>query len=128
MRAIAGQAGPVPGRRRRGTLVLTQLRRTQGAAISYFVAARDQAHTFYVQITLGLERGRWVVVELAHQAAGLRAGARGGGPAGAGRRPAPPRQPGTTARRFLQGYLRWLYGQARLPAIADATAGRAGRD
>jgi hypothetical protein len=120
VRAIAGQAGQVPGRRRRGTLVLTQLRRTQGAAISYFVAARDQAHTFYAQITLGLKRGRWVVVQLTPPDF-AQALAPAGPPA-----PAPPRAsaaPGTTARRFLQGYLRWLYGQVSLHAIEDATTG-----
>ena len=40
--------------------------------------------------------------------------------------PAPSRAsaaPETAARRFLQGYLRWLYGQAPLHAIEDATTG-----
>jgi hypothetical protein len=118
VRALAGQAGPVPARRRRGTLVLAQLRQTQGRDASYFVAARDQAHTFYAQVTLSQEHGRWVVVQLTPPDF-VQALAPAGPPA-----PVPPRAsaaPETAARRFLQGYLRWLYGQAPPHAIEEAT-------
>ncbi len=120
VRALAGQAGPVPASRRRGTLVLAQLRQTQRPGASYFVAAHDRAHTFYAQVTLSQEHGRWVVVQLTPPDF-VQALASAGPPA-----PAPPRAsaaPETAARRFLQGYLRWLYGQAPLHAIENATTG-----
>ena len=94
VRALAGQAGPVPASRRRGTLVLAQLRPTQRPGASYFVAAHDQAHTFYAQITLSQD-ARPMGRRPAH-AAGLRAGTRAGGPAGAG---AAPRIRGARDRR-----------------------------
>jgi hypothetical protein len=64
VRALAAQAGPVPTARRRGTLVLSQLQAAQGQSDSYLLAARDDAHTFYTQITLRELQGRWVVVQL----------------------------------------------------------------
>ena len=121
VRALAGQAGSVPASRSRGTLLLAQLRQAQEPAASYFLAARDQAHTFYAQITLGQKHGQWVVVQLTPpdfvQALA---------PAGPAAEPAPPRASAaaeTAAWRFLQGYLSWLYGQAPLHAIQDAAPG-----
>jgi hypothetical protein len=115
---LAAQAGPIPASRRRGTLVLAQLHHAQGAGGSYFIAARDQAHTFYAQITLRQDHRRWVVVALTPPDF-VQALAPAGPPP-----PAPPRGSAaaeTAARRFLQSYLPWLYGQAPLHAIQDAT-------
>jgi hypothetical protein len=120
VRELAAQAGPVPESRRRGTLALAQFRRAPGTVASYFIGARDQAHTFYAQITLRQDHGRWLVVQLtppdfvqALAPVGLAA-------------PAPPAGSSaaeTTARQFLHGYLSWLYGQAPLHAIQDVTPG-----
>ena len=117
---LAAQAGPIAASRRRGTLVLAQLHHAQGAGASYFIAARDQAHTFYAQITLRQDRRRWVVAALTPPDF-VQALAPAGPPA-----PAPPRGSAAAenaARRFLHGYLPWLYGQAPLQAIQDATSG-----
>ena len=119
VRTLAGQAGRVPAARRRGTLVLAELRAAQGQPGSYVLAARDAAHTFYATITLGRQRGRWLVTGLTPPdfVQGLAAP---GPPA-----PAPPSgssAPDQAARAFLAGYLPWLYGQGGLRAIADATA------
>ncbi len=120
VRSIAGQAGPVPARRRRGTLVLTQLRRAPGEGAGYFIGARDQAHTFYAQITLRRDHGRWLVAQLTPS--DFVQALAPAGPAA----PAPSARSSaaeTTARRFLHGYLLWLYGRAPLHAIEDATTG-----
>jgi len=119
VRTLAGRAGPIPAARRRGTLVIGQLRPAEGASDSYLLAARDDAHTFYAQITRAPQEGRWLVAQLtppdfAQVLAPV------GPPA-----PAPP--PGSAAAEnaallFLHGYLPWLYGQAPR-AIAAATTG-----
>ena len=117
--ALAGQAGPVPAARRRGTLVLAELRAAQGQPGSYVLAARDAAHTFYATITLGRKHGRWLVTGLTPPDF-VQALAPAGPPAAAP--PPGSSAPGQTARVFLAGYLPWLYGQGRLRAIGDATA------
>jgi len=119
VRVLAGQAGPVPAARRRGTLVLGELRAVQGQPGSYVLAASDAAHTFYATIAVSRQNGRWLVSELTPpdfvQALA---------PPGP---PAPPPPTGSTApehaaRAFLDGYLPWLYSQGPLRAIHDATA------
>jgi hypothetical protein len=120
VRALAGRAGPIPAARRRGTLAMTQLRSAMRANDSYLLAARDDAHTFYAQMTLAEQDGRWVVVELTPPDF-VQVLAPAGPP-----RPAPP--PGSAAaehaaRLFLHGYLPWLYGQAPVRAITAATTG-----
>lgn len=128
VRALAGQAGRVPAARRRGTLVLTQLRAIQGQAGSYVLAASDAAYTFYATIVVSRQHGRWLVSELTPPDF-VQALASPGPPAPA----APPgsRAPEHAARAFLHGYLPWLYGQGPLRAIQDATgpllAGFSGR-
>jgi hypothetical protein len=120
VRRLADQAGAVPAGRRRGTLVLAQLRPAQGPGGNYFVAARDQAHTFYAQITLGQEHGRWVVVQLTPP--DFVQTLAPAGPAA----PMPPRASAaaeTAAQRFLQGYLPWLYGHAPATTAHDGTPG-----
>ena len=114
VRALAAQAGPVPAARRRGTLRARRAARSPGGRHRYLLTARDDAHTFYAQMTLGQQHGRWLVT--AAHAAGLRASIRAGRPAGAG---TAPRVRGSRERRaaFLRGYLPWLYGQAPLRAI-----------
>ena len=82
------------------------------------MTARDDAHTFYAQITLAEPHGHWLIVGLTPPDL-VQAFAPGGPPP-----PAPP--PGsatadTVARLFLRGYLPWLYGHASLPAITAAT-------
>jgi hypothetical protein len=107
VRALAGLAGAIPPPKRRGPLALTSLRHAPSGAHSYFLTARGTAHTFYAQLTLGHRGNGWLVDRLnppdfvqalAHPT------------------PAPP--PATAriahvraaARRFLDGYLPWLYG------------------
>ena len=118
VRELAGRAGPVPAARRRGTLVLAQLRAAQGQPGSYVLVARDAAHTFYATIAVSQQHGRWLVSELTPPDF-VQALAPPGPPA-----PAPP--PGSSAPEhaapaFLDGYLPWLYGQAPLRAIHAAT-------
>ena len=118
-RALAGQAGPVAAARRRGTLVLAQLRAAQGQPGSYVLAASDAAHTFYATIAVSQQHGRWLVSGLTPPDF-VQALAPPGRPA-----PAPP--PGSSApehaaRAFLDGYLPWLYGQGPLHAIHGTTA------
>ena len=120
VRALAAQAGPVPAARRRGTLVLWQLRAALDQSDSYLLAARDDAHTFYAQIALRERQGRWIVVQLTPPDF-----VQTFAPAGP-QSPAPPRGSAAAqdaAVRFLQGYLPWLYGQAPLHAIRAATSG-----
>ena len=120
VRALAAQAGPIPAGRRRGTLVLAHLRAAPGQRDSYLVAARDEAHTFYAQITLDERQGRWVVVQLTPPDFVQTFAAAG---------PPPPARPRgsaaaqNTAVRFLQAYLPWLYGHAPLRAVHDAAPG-----
>ena len=123
VRALAAQAGPVPAARRRGTLVLWQLRAAQDQSDGYLLAARDDAHTFYAQIALRERQGRWIVVQLTPPDFVQTFAPAGPQP------PAPPRGSAAAqdaAVRFLQGYLPWLYGQAPLHAIRAATSGLAG--
>jgi len=119
VRVLAGQAGRVPAARRRGTLVLGELRAVKGQPGSYTLAASDAAHTFYATITVGQQHGRWLVGTLTPpdfvQALA---------PPGPSAPAAPPGSsaPEHAARAFLDGYLPWLYGQGPLRAIRDATA------
>lgn len=117
VRELAGQAGPVPAARRRGTLALAELRVVQGQPDSYVLAATDAAHTFNATITLSRQSGRWLVTGLTPPDF-VQALAPPGPPP-----PAP--APGSiaaehVARAFLAGYLPWLYGQGPLRAIRDA--------
>ena len=61
VRGLAEQAGRVPAARRRGTLVLGELRAVKGQPGSYVLAASDAAHTFYATITVSPQHGRWLV-------------------------------------------------------------------
>jgi hypothetical protein len=120
VRALAGRAGSIPAARRRGTLVITQVRRAAGVEHSYLLVARDHAHTFYAQITLADRHDRSLVVGLTPPDF-VQVFAPTGPPP-----PGPP--PGSdraehAARVFLRGYLPWLYAQAPLAAIAAATNG-----
>jgi hypothetical protein len=119
VRALAGRVGAIPAARRRGTLLMTGLRPAAGAADRYLVTARDQAHTFYAQITLAERHGRWLVVALTPPDV-VQALAPPGPPA-----PAPPPGSGSAedaARLFLGRYLPWLYGHAPLRTITAATS------
>ena len=120
VRALAGQSGPIPAARQRGTLVMTQLRLAVGNTGSYLLTARDDAHAFYAQMTLAEQHGRWLVVELTPPDF-VQVFAPPGPPSSA----APPGSAGAqdAARLFLRGYLPWLYGQAPLRAITRATSG-----
>jgi hypothetical protein len=119
VRELAGRAGPIPAARRRGTLVITQVRRAAGVEHSYLLVARDRAHTFYAQITLSQQHGRWLVDELTPPDF-----VQVFAPAG----PPPPAPPAGslgakhTARVFLRGYLPWLYARGQLGAITAATS------
>ncbi|MGH2877002.1 MAG: hypothetical protein ACRDNJ_01020 [Solirubrobacteraceae bacterium] len=117
VRALAGQAGPVPVARRRGTLVLVEMRAAQGQQGSYVLAASDAAHTFYATIAVSRQHGRWLVSGLTPPDF-VQALAPPGPPAPASGSSAPEH----AARAFLDGYLPWLYGQGPLRAIRDATA------
>jgi len=120
VRALASRAGPVPAARRRATLVMTELHPAAGAADSYLLSARDDAHAFYAQMTLAEQHGQWVVVQLTPPDFVQVLAPTGPAP------PAPP--PGSAAaehaaRLFLRGYLPWLYDQAPLRAITASTTG-----
>jgi hypothetical protein len=120
VRALAGRTGSIPAARRRGTLRMTELSPAVGASNSYLLTARDDAHAFYAQMTLGEAHGRWLVAELTPPDF-----VQVFAPAGP---PPPPPPPGSAeaqdaARLFLRGYLPWLYGQAPLRGIAAATSG-----
>jgi hypothetical protein len=120
VRALAGRTGSIPAARRRGTLLMTELSPAVGANNSYLLTARDDAHAFYVEMSLSEQDGRWLVVELTSPDF-VQVFAPAGPPA-----PAPPRGSAgaeDAARLFLRGYLPWLYGQAPLRAIAGATSG-----
>ena len=118
VRALARQAGAVPGGERRGPLAVTNLRLATSGSHSYYLTARDTAHTFYAQLTLAHRGGRWLVVGLTPPdfVQALARPAPASPPATAGVADA-----GAAARRFLEGYLPWLYGQA--PARWLAAAG-----
>jgi len=120
VRALAGQSGSIPAARRRGTLVMTQLRPAVGNTGSYLLAARDDAYAFYAQMTLAEQHGHWLVVELTPPDF-VQVFAPPGPPSPA----LPPGSAGAqdAARLFLRGYLPWLYGQAPLRAITRATSG-----
>lgn len=118
VRALASRAGPVPAVRRRGMLLITQLRHAVGATGTYLLSARDDAHAFYAQITLAERHGQWVVIHLAPPDFVQVLEPAGPAP------PTPPRgsaQAEDAARLFLRGYLPWLYGQAPFRPITDAS-------
>jgi len=120
VRALAARAGSIPAARRRGTLLMTELRPAVGASNSYLLTARDDAHAFYAQMTLAEQHSHWLVAQLTPPDF-----VQVFAPAGP---PPPPPPPGSAAaenaaRRFLRGYLPWLYGQAPLRAITPATSG-----
>ena len=120
VRAQAAQAGAIPTRRRRGTLVLTKLEPARGLTDAYLLSARDDAHTFYAQLNLTLQARHWIVSQLTPPDFDQVFAAAG---------PPPPRPPAGSAaaeqaaRAFLRGYLPWLYAEGSLKAIADATRG-----
>jgi hypothetical protein len=120
VRALARQAGSIPAARRQGTLAMTQPRPAMGKSNSYLLTARDEAHAFYAQMTLVEQHGRWLVAQLTPPDF-----VQVFAPAG----PAPPAPPHGSAgaqdaaQRFLRGYLPWLYGQAPLRAVTNATGG-----
>jgi len=100
--------------------VLTQIQPAAGENSSYLLTARDDAHTFFAQLMLAEQRGRWLVVQLTPPDF-----VQVFAPAGP---PPPPQPPGSTgaqigAQRFLAGYLPWLYGQAPLHILTTATIG-----
>ena len=119
VRALAGRAGPIPPSRRRGTLVMSELRPATGAAGSYLLAARDVAHTFYALLTVGERHGRWLVVQLTPPDFVQVLAPSGPLPSAA---PAGSAAAQDAARRFLRGYLPWLYGHGPLHAISSATS------
>ena len=99
---------------------MTRLRPAAGIRDSYLLTARDQAHAVYAQMTLAEHDGRWRVAQLTPPDF-LQAFAAAGPPA-----PPPPSGSAgaeSAARRFLRGYLPWLYGQAPRRAITAATRG-----
>ena len=114
VRALAGQAGAIPAARRRGPLALTNLRPATSGTRSYVLTARDTAHTFYAQLTLGHRASGWLVDGL-DPPDFVQALAR----------PAPAPSPATAgsaharaaARRFLGGYLPSLYGDASTRSV-----------
>jgi hypothetical protein len=118
VRTLADQSGSIPAARRRGTLVMTQLRPAVGTTGSYLLTARDHAHSFYAQMTLAEQHGRWLVAQLTPPDF-----VQVFAPAGP---PPPATPPGSAgaenaARLFLHGYLTWLYGHAPLHAITGAS-------
>jgi len=119
VRALAGQSGSIPAARRRGTLVMTQLRPAVGNTGSYLLAARDDAYAFYAQMTLAEQHGHWLVVELTPPDF-VQVFAPPGPPSPA----LPPGSAGAqdAARLFLRGYLPWLYGHAPLRKITGVTS------
>ena len=106
VRALAGQAGPIPAARRQGTLVISELRPATGAKGSYLLAARDDAHTFYAQITVAERRRPMAGRGSSRRPTSCRYSRPRARPP-----PAPP--PGSAARRGRRPAV-----PARLPAVA----------
>jgi hypothetical protein len=109
------QAGaPIPVRSRAGKLTITyirQLPRRDGFTVGY----RDRARRYSAQ--LAFAKTRWQVSQvLAPDLDSILSSSRPI-PLAPGSSPAV-----ATARRFLHGYLPWLYGHARATAIQVATA------
>ena len=120
VRALAARAESIPAARRRGTLLMTELRAAVGVSNSYLLTARDDAHAFYAQMTLAEHNGRWLIVELTPPDF-VQVFALAGPPPPAALRGSAAAE--NVARLFLRGYLPWLYGQAPLRSITAATSG-----
>jgi hypothetical protein len=108
----------LPAKARLGRLTVRSLTASSGAS-TFIARLADRAHSFDVQLTVARVGERELIVTVIP-------------PDFDSLLAAPPRPvpqaPGSaraerSARVFLAGYLRWLYGQASLPTIEHATPG-----
>jgi hypothetical protein len=106
------QAGaPIPARSRAGNPTVAYIHRAPGAD-SFTVGYRDRAHSCSAQLALARRQTRWQITQVvAPDLDSILRPSR-----------AIPLTPGSgaaamAARRFLYGYLPWLYGHARATAI-----------
>jgi hypothetical protein len=107
---------PVPADYRAGSLAVAYIHWSRHAN-SFTVGYRDRAHSYSAQLTVARHRARWQITQLVapdldsilrrSRAIALTPGSR---PAA------------RAARRFLRGYLPWLYDHARITAIHAASA------
>jgi hypothetical protein len=113
---VQAQVGtPIPLDSRAGTLAVGYIRGSSYAN-RFTVGYRDRAHSYSAQLEVAQQGGRWQVTQVV--APDLDSILR--------RSRAIPLSPGSdaaaaTARRFLDGYLPWLYGHARATAIHAAS-------
>jgi hypothetical protein len=116
--AALTEIGPViPRAGRAGEPAVHSVRQTTGA-FTYAAQLRDHAHTFPVQLTVGLAGRRWLVTSIdppdidtiLHSHSIPIPQPSGSGPAE------------HAARAFMAGYLQWLYGAGPVGAIRDATS------
>ncbi len=118
VKQLAQAGGQIPAEQRSGPLRLVLLQPAPGSAPgSFYLTARDDAHTFHATEQLALRGGVWRVVDLTTPDFDQSL-------APPAPRPAPPpvgsTAPRRAAERFLVGYLAWLYGRGPASAINDA--------
>jgi hypothetical protein len=114
VRAQPGQL--MPGGARRGRLAVQSVAQVPGGS-TFITQLADRAHRFTVQLTVASVSGRGLVVGVMPPDFDSLVGP----PTRALPQPAGSTAPATTARRFLRGYLPWLYGRGPVTAIAAAT-------
>lgn len=108
---------PIPRLARRGELTVQPVKQAPGAP-AFAVGLRDRAHTFPLELMVGMVAGRWLVMGIAapdidtilHSQSIPIPQPPGSGPAE------------QAARTFLAGYLPWLYGAGPAVAIRAATS------
>jgi hypothetical protein len=114
--AQARAGAPVPADDRVGSLAVAYIHRSPRGD-SFTVGYRDRAHSYSAQLVVARHRARWQITQVAAPDLDSILRRSRAIPLTAGSRPA-----ATAARRFLRGYLTWLYGHARVTAIHAATS------
>jgi hypothetical protein len=108
------QAGaPIPAPSRAGLPYIHRSAHANGFTVGY----RDRAHSYSAQLALARRRARWQITQVAPPDLDSILRRSRAIPLTSGSKVA-----ATAARRFLYGYLSWLYGHARATAIHVASA------
>jgi hypothetical protein len=115
---VRGQLGPrIPTRERHGPLAVLTITQQSATSSSYVITVADHAHTFLAAATVRLQHRRWLVVSLTPPDLDTILN-----PNPSPRRPsAAAAAPLASARGFLAGYVRLIYGHAQLSAVHDPT-------
>jgi len=114
VRAQAGQV--MSARARRGPLAVKSVAPVPGGS-TFMAQLADRAHRFTIQLTLAPVSGRGLVVGVVPPDFDSLVGP----PTRPISQPAGSTAPAATARRFLHGYLPWLYGHEPVAVDAGAT-------